>query len=189
MAKTIPTTTPTRIFAGDTLEFKISLSEFPASDGWTLYYVLLKSGTQITFNSSADGDVHLIDVAPATTASYTTGEYTWQSYVDDGTDRYTVDSGRITIKADYSGQSSGLDDRSTIQITLDALESTLQGRASKTQLSVKVGDKEIKYLTHSELINAIQQYRTWVKQERAQEDLENGTQPKSKVHVRFVNAP
>ena len=187
MARTIPTSTPLRLYAGDTLEFKISLSEYPASDSWILYYVLVNSSAKITFNSTADGDVHLIDIAPATTANYTAGTYSWQSYVSNGTDRYTVDSGEMVIKADYSEQTT-LDDRSVIKITLDALESTLQGRASKTQSKVKVGDKEIQYLTHSELIKAIESYRKWYDQEKVAEDLLNGNSTKSKVYTRFVNA-
>ena len=76
----IPSTEPSEIVAGDTLKFKKSLSDYPATI-WTLTYYLLKSGTQITFSGTADCTDHLINVANTTTAGWTAGIYKYESYI------------------------------------------------------------------------------------------------------------
>jgi len=66
MAITIPETEPLEFYAGETVKFKrTDLSDYPAPT-WTLYYVLQKTGTRITFNSSQDGSTtsHLISLTP-----------------------------------------------------------------------------------------------------------------------------
>jgi hypothetical protein len=91
---------------------------------WTLYYVLQKTGTRITFNSSQDGSStnHLVSLTPATTAGYTVGLYHWVVEARDGTDVYVVDEGYLEIKTDYAEQSSGYDDRSVAKKMVDAYE-------------------------------------------------------------------
>ena len=87
MIVAIPTTEPSSIKAGMTVKWKRTLSDYPATL-WTLTYVLFKAGTQIKFNASADGTDHSVTLAKATTAAYTAGNYTWQAYVDDGSERF-----------------------------------------------------------------------------------------------------
>lgn len=66
MAITIPETEPLDFYSGETVKWKrTDLSDYPAPT-WTLYYVLQKTGTRITFNSSQDGSTtsHLISLTP-----------------------------------------------------------------------------------------------------------------------------
>ena len=120
MTATIPTIQPDSFFIGDTLKYKITLTDYLASDGWTLYYVLINSSSKIEFNSSASGDDHLVNVAPAVTELYIAGTYNWQSYVSDGTDRFTIDTGEMIVKTNYSEEDT-FDARSDVQKIFEAL--------------------------------------------------------------------
>ena len=69
MSAPIAEVVPAKFTAGDTQKFKQSFADYPASDGWTLTYTLVKTGTYITFDASASGDEYLVNVAKATTAA------------------------------------------------------------------------------------------------------------------------
>src|SRR3990170_3975155 len=100
----IPTIEPSEIVAGDTLKFKKSLSDYPATT-WTLTYYLLKSGTQITFSGTAEGT--------------------------------------IIIKTNLVTQTTGYDARSHVKTVLDALESLLEGKASRDVMNITIGGQSI----------------------------------------------
>jgi len=188
MAAPIPDKVPNSFYAGDTLKFTQTFADYPASDGWTLYYVLVKSGTQIKFNSSASGDAHLINVAMATTAEYTVGDYRYQAYVSDGTERVTVDTGDIEIKTDMTDESGGFDDRSHVKTVLDALESVIEGKASSDTMMTRVGDRSLSKMSWSQIYDAYQTYSQLYKDEQIAEDLANGkTNKKNYVKIRFAN--
>lgn len=144
MTTTIPTTEPTAARAGDTWEWKRSLADYPATD-WTLTYILFNAAGKVTITASADGTDHLVDVAPATTAAYAAGRYDWVAHVTDGTDRYQVGAGTITIQPDVSAASS-YDSRSHARKMLDAIDALLEGRATNDQLDIvatAVGDRSV----------------------------------------------
>src|SRR3712207_4291703 len=108
------------IVAGDTLKFKKSLSEYPASAGWALSYRLVpRSGSVITINATTDGDSFLVNVAASTTANYAAGPYEWNAYVTKAGESYTIESGRLTIKPDPRQMVAGTDTRSHARKTLE----------------------------------------------------------------------
>jgi len=108
----IDTKEPDEIIAGDTIKWKKSLSDYLASAGWSLTYVLLNAAGKITITSSADGSDHLISIDAATTAAYAAGLYDWSLTVSNGLERYTIGNGRIEVKPDPTQQTT-FDGRST----------------------------------------------------------------------------
>ena len=82
----------TELIVGDTLQFDTDVPDYPASDGYTLTYRLVPrvSGSAIEITATADGDTFAVNVAAATTAAWTAGEYSWHSYVTLSGARYTV---------------------------------------------------------------------------------------------------
>lgn len=153
---------PKTFYAGDTLQFVISLSDYQASDGYTLNYVLINSTAKITFPSSAYQTYdHLVNVSATTTSAYTAGVYRWQAYVTTtGGLKYTVDSGEIEILTNLVTQTT-YDARPDVQIIFEAIEAAIMGKADDLQLSRKIGDREIRYMSVAELL----QLRNFYKQE------------------------
>jgi len=161
------TATPTEIRAGDSLDWLIANSDYPATSSWTMTYKMVNAASAVSMSSSASGADHLFDIAPATTAAYTSGDYEYQAYVDDGTDRHTVETGFITI---LPALSVAADLRSHVKITLDAIQATIQGTATKDQASYSIASRSLSRRTISELLELEDVYlRRW----KAEQDAEN----------------
>jgi len=70
----IPTTEPLSFRAGDTVKWKKSLGDYPATS-WTLKYFLVIQSDQKIITASADGTDHLVTITAAASAGYAVGRY------------------------------------------------------------------------------------------------------------------
>jgi len=152
MTASIPTKEPTEITAGDTWTWSRSLSDYLASDSWTLSYALVNVDNLITITATADGDDHLVEVAAATTAGYAPGSYNWQAYVIKSGERYQVDSGVLEVKPNFAEQTAGYDGRSHVKKVLDALDALIEGKATSDQLAYSIAGRSISKMSPEELI-------------------------------------
>ncbi|MBE0558620.1 MAG: hypothetical protein IH628_15445, partial [Proteobacteria bacterium] len=133
-----------------------------------------------------DGTDHKFTVATANTASLQPGFYTWQSFVTDGTGaRHTVSTGSISIRANLALQNSGFDGRSHAQKVLDAIEATMEGRATKSQAVVQINNRQIQYLKPEELIKWRSFYKAEVAREKTAEKVTQGEDPGNRILTRF----
>jgi len=128
MSATIPTVVPAQLVAGDTASWRISLTDYPAADGWALSYSLVRrtGGVLILIATSADGNDHLVNVLASDTASYLPGDYDVQAYATKTTERYQVWSGQISILPNFAAAGEGgLDTRSNARKIFDQLEAAI----------------------------------------------------------------
>ena len=139
MAASTPTNEPETLVAGDTWKWERSLSDYPASDSWSLSYYLRKSGSSaITITSSANVDAHLVTVAAATTASYTPGTWDFRGYVTKSGERYEVFNGILEVETNPATAASSYDPRTHAEKVIDAIEAVLESRATKEILNFSV---------------------------------------------------
>lgn len=181
----------TQLIAGDSLTFTRSVPDYPASAGYTLSYRLVPisgAGTAITFNATASGADYAVSVAPATTAAWAVGEYSWAAYVSKAGERRTVDSGTLKVAPDVGAVNAPWDARSFARQALDAIEAAILQRASSTQLEVAVFGRTVKSMSHAELLAARSRLAREVEAEQAASDLANGVKRKNRVLVRFGGA-
>lgn len=124
MAATVPTVQPTKLVAGDTATWRIYLGDFPANDGWTLSYNLIRrtGGVRILVTATADGASHLVEEAATTTAGWLPGDYDVQAYASSATERHLVWLGQISILQNYAVAENGMDTRTIARKIFDALE-------------------------------------------------------------------
>jgi len=176
----IPTIEPSEIVAGDTLKFKKSLSDYPAT-AWILTYYLLKSGTQITFSGTADGTDHLINVTNITTAAWVAGIYKYESYISKTGERYKISSGTIEVKPNLATQTSGYDTRSHVKKVLDAIESLLEGKASRDAINITINGQSISKLTPQEVREWRNEYRSQYQAELEKENIKNGKPSRRRI--------
>lgn len=175
---------PSKLTVGESVSWKWSDSNFPATV-WTLTYTLVNASGQIQITASADGDDHLVEVNSTTAAGYTPGEYSFQAHVSNGsTERYQVDSGVITIESDFATISDGVDVRSHAKKVLDALEAAIEGRASKTQLEQGVGGVQIKHMSLADQVMLRDRYAIKYRKEVAALSRRSSTRTK---RARFVS--
>ena len=161
MSASIQTKEPAFIRVGDSALWKISLSDYLPSDGWSLAYTLINAEGKITIGSVASGDAHLIHVLPVVTADYLAGIYTWQCRVTNGTDAHTVRVGSIEVISDFS-QETTLDARSFAEKTLAALEAWIE-RHDLAVAEYEIAGRRMKYLSPVELLKLRDQFKREVR--------------------------
>ncbi len=162
MAYSIPTAVPASLRAGDTATWRRLLTDYPAPDGWTLSYALVKAGQQILIPASADGDAYLVEVADASTAAWTAGTYAYQERVSQSGKSYTVSTGSIEILASFAAAAGGLDARSHAQKTLAALEAWIENH-DPAVAEYDIAGRKMKYISIPDLLTLRDQYRREVR--------------------------
>jgi hypothetical protein len=180
-----PINEPLQLRAGDTWKWRREdLSDYPAPT-WVLTYQFKKenSGGNFTIVATASGTSHAVSVAKATTAAYSAGRWHWQAYADNGTERYLADSGVLEVLADFAA-AGNTDARSHVKKVLDALEATLEGKASLDQKSMMIGTRRVDRFTPEELLVWRDKYRAEYNRELDAERLKNGLGLKNRLLVR-----
>ena len=168
-----PETEPTQIIAGDRAAWKrtdLGTDYAPASYSLKYSARLEDSGsTEIEITASESGSDYIIEVGQSTTTAYTAGVYHWQAYITRTSDseRVTVDSGTWEIKANRDAATT--DPRNHVKKVLDAIESVIEGRASKDQESYSIQGRSLSRTPIAELITLRDKYRAeWVREQRAE---------------------
>jgi hypothetical protein len=179
------TTEPIRVTAGDTVSWEKSLSDYPANSGWVLTYTLINATTKISITATASGAAHLVNVAAATTAAWAAGAYRWASYATKGAERYTVQTGDITIAPNWAAASTA-DTRSSAKKALEAVNLALESYGAKAYLqSYDIAGRKQQFASPGDFLA----FRSKLMAEVAREDnatrLAAGLAPKNQLSVRF----
>lgn len=177
---------PAKITAGDSIYWKRTLTDYPASAGWVLKYTLINSAIKINITSTASIDDHVVSVAAATSAAYAAGNYAWQEYVEKSTERYTLATGQVTILPDLAGQAAGFDARSTARKTLDLIEAAMlaQGKNAWTQ-EYEIAGRRMKFRSVGEFLQFRSKLQQEVKAEERAGRIARGEAVGSKLLVRY----
>jgi hypothetical protein len=174
------------LIVGDSLDFLTTVASFPASDGWTLKYRLVPrtSGTAIEITAAAEGEDYRAQVGPAITQGWTAGEYSWTSWVEKTGARYTVDDGTVTLVPNPATVLAR-DGRTHARKTLDAIEATIEGRASLDQQEYQIGGRMLKRMPIGDLLKLRSLYQSEVAKEDASAKLAAGIGVGRKIQVRL----
>lgn len=185
MAVTIPTHEPEELRAGDTLKFKISTPDYYPADGWVMKYDFVSKDGNYTVTGTDNGDgYHLIQANASTTATWVPGTYSYQGYVTKSGERYTLREGQIEILADLATQGN-VDTRSHVKKVLDALEATIEGKATKDQMSYTIAGRTLSRLSPTELIKWHNTYKALYAQEVREERIKRGLGHHGIIRVRM----
>ena len=181
----IATKEPYEIIAGDTLQWKKSLSDYLAGDGWALKYSL-RGPAEIDIATTADGDDHKVDETAATTAAWNTGDYWWAAYVEKGVERFQIGTGTFKIKPNLEVQTGAYEGRSHAKKVLDAIEAVIEGTATKEQQSYTIGTRSLVQKSVQELLQLRNQYKDEYARELSAERVDRGEASGRKILTRFV---
>jgi hypothetical protein len=103
MADPVPTIEPTQFRLGDSLQWDKVLEDYSPAD-WQLKYRLLpqSSGTALSIVAGESGNTFQVRVTSDTTeaAPYAAGDFWMLGWVEDGTDRFQIYAGPMTVLAD-----------------------------------------------------------------------------------------
>lgn len=132
MAFEIPWIEPETIRAGDRLQWKRDLSDYPATS-WTLTYYFrtnLPTAPPIDVVAVADGTFHSVDISPTSSRDYLPGSWSWEAYASKTGDRKTVGAGTLLVTPDFSQIVLPYDGRTQARRTLDSINAVIEGRAT-----------------------------------------------------------
>ena len=174
MTVTIPDTEPTELRAGDTWKWTRSFADYPATT-WTLTYTLTQATTRKQIVASASGSDFSVTVAAATSAAYAEGEWSWVAAVASGSERYTLDSGTLTVLPDLAAASGGYDGRSHAVKTLAAIKAWIESKGANAGVGeYEIAGRKMKYIPITDLLKLRQAYEAEVRGEQNAERIRNG---------------
>lgn len=182
MAAITPTTEPTALIAGDTAKWLKTLTDYPASEGWTLSYTLVSASNRITFNASASGNDYLVSVSAATTESWVSGSYEWRAQVTKSGEVFTVETGTISVQPSFG---SAIDGRSHARKALSNIEAYLENAGNLTAASYEIAGRKLQRFSLPELLALRDKYKGEVAREDAASGASRGLPDRRRVLVRF----
>lgn len=118
---------PKDFIAGDTVIFTITDAEYPAPT-WTLTYYFNQKNYKTEVVASASGTDHLVTISKTVSAKFAPGIYSYQAKVDNGSEQYTIDTGRIEVIPDAS--SAKLDALTIAENIVDKIDFSLLERVT-----------------------------------------------------------
>ncbi len=183
MSGEIPKTEPSQIVAGDSVQWQKTFENYPAGT-WTLSYVLVNATNKYTITATASAEDFLVSLATTDTSSWAAGHYAWQAYLTATGQRITIEQGEIDIVTNFSAAAS-YDTRSQAQITYEAIEAVIAGRATKDQQMYMIGGRRLQLTPIPDLIVLRDKYKAIWNSEKNAEGIKNGSTPKNKVFVRI----
>ena len=182
MAIEIPSVQPEQITVGNTLKFTFDAGDY-TPDVYTLTYHLANAGGSYSVTGSDNGDgTYLVHATAATTEGWLNGDYSYYITATDGTDRYTVTSGSVTLLPDPA--SGNFDGRSHVKRTLDILESVVESRVEKDTVSYSIGGRSISKMDMADIQALYDKYKALYAQEQQAERLAKGLGSSRKIKIR-----
>lgn len=169
---------PKEIRAGETTTWTESLSDYPASEGYTCKASLYKNSTQITLTAVADGDDHDFTISAVAGAEYAPGFYQMSVYVEYGSgddlERYTIGTQTVEILPNLAASGGNIKGSIFSRRMLTAIEAVMESRATVEQKSFSHQDRALEYLSHEELIKARQYWKYQLQKDIQAENIKNG---------------
>jgi|SaaInlV_200m_DNA_3_1039701.scaffolds.fasta_scaffold01866_3 hypothetical protein len=184
------TTEPYEFTAGDRVAWKrTDLGTDYDNSLYTLTYEAKSDqagSASVTITATASGSDYLIEILHSTTAGYTADGYHWDAYItrDSDSARVKVDSGTWIVKENLDG--STVDPRGHTQKVLEAIESVIEGRASKGQESLTVEGMTLVRTPIEDLLVLHSKYKAMYAQEKRAERARNGKKHSGKIYTRFA---
>lgn len=180
------------LVAGDTLNFTTYVADYLPADGWTLKFRLVprSSGTPIDITTAQDADdstLHRAQVPAATTAGWGATDYSWTSWVEQGTEKYTVSSGQIKVSPDPRVVAT-LDSRSTARVALDNVRAVISGTASANVQSYTINGRQLQRYSITELLALESKLSADVQREENCAAMASGQPSRRKTYVRLNHA-
>jgi hypothetical protein len=189
MAAPTLTAVPSAVFAGDTVLFSEYFADYPASDGWAITFDFrAANGKAISFTSSQDSANsarHFVSLTPALTSTWIPADYSGVGRAIKSGQKITVWTGALTVNAELSSQTDNFDTRTHARKCLDAIESVLEGKATRDVLNTTIAGQSISRLTPDQLISFRAYYRAEVLAEETEDAIANGRAGGNQILVRF----
>lgn len=152
-----------KLYAGDSINESITVAAYPASAGYTLKvrFAPIGSGTPLTVTSATadDGEGYVLTVPASATAGWNAGQWTYTQWVEKPDERHTIESGELQVLANPANATEGIDARSHVKKTLDALELVIEGKASSDVQNYTINGRSLAHYSFPDLLMLRDKYK------------------------------
>lgn len=184
-----PTIEPDQIVVGDRVTWrKKNLGQDYPSSTYTVLYMSRVSqagGThEFSVSGVADGDDYLFTITSVDSAAFDLGHHHWQLEITriSDSERIVVQTGSWDIITDLD---NNVDPRTHAEISLDKIETVLEGRADADVLSYSINGRSLSKMPPSEMIEWRDYYRREVTLQHKKDHVKNGRSHGGTIKVRF----
>lgn len=176
---------PSTLYKGALLNFTETLSEYPASAGWTLHYALVNANLKIQLDSVASDDSHLFNYESSEQAVWEPGSFTYQKYVKKtGESPVLIKTGKTKVEPFF--ETEGIyDGRTFNQKMLEAVEVLLLDRSAGLDIEYSFKGKSLRSMTFEELIKTRNYFASEVLKEEKQAALDAGEESTGRLFFGF----
>lgn len=159
--RTVPTSEPDTLVAGDTWRWRKTLAEYPPSEGWTLSYAI--TGASVIDAAGvtvvASGSGYDVTVAASATGLLRPGSYRWAAIVTSGTgETVTADAGVFVVSADPRMAQPG-DSVTHAERMIALIEAVLENRVPSGIHTYQIAGRAVTSYTPLELRQLRAHYR------------------------------
>ena len=175
-----PTTEPAELVSGARWAWtRPDITSVYPTDTYTLKYKLAnQDGTRsIEFTAAKVSSAHVVEIPTATSAAYISGDYLWKALIvrDSDSEEVLIDEGYLVLKPQSGNVGSH------VYKTLMAIRATIEGKASKDQLTYSINGRSLTRYSFNELNKLEAEYSRRFKREQDAIDQKNGRIGKNKV--------
>lgn len=175
------------LIVGDTLDFPTTVTGYPASARYSLTYRLVPrvAGTPITIMAGANGDDYRTQIEAVTSATWIPGDYTWFAEISKGDDKFIVNEGVVTLRADPRTAAT-YDGRSPARKALDAVNAILGSWGTYSHIQqYTIGSRSMTFATKADAIVMRDRLKDEVWREEAVAKMAAGMPNPRNIKVRF----
>lgn len=147
-----------------------------------LAYTLVNATQRYTFGATQMGDNYLVNISAATTAAYVAGSYDFRATVSKAGEVFTVSQGRMAVTPAFG---VAVDARSQARRTLEAIDATLEGRASSATAEYEIAGRKMRFIPIPELLQLRDRLRRDVAGQDAAAAVAKGLGNPNRIYVRF----
>lgn len=185
-----------QLVVGDTLDFVDQVPDYPASAGWTLKYLLaarFATPTQasITLTASTYQTTdYRVQAAPATTAAWVPGVYTWTRWIEKSGARQSLGSGEIELAPDPALLAQGADLRTEAERALaDARAALANFQATGGRVkSYSIAGRSMEFDAAADILKLVNYWQAQVMRENAAKAKRDGLPDPRRIAIRMNNA-
>jgi len=186
-----PTQEPDLLVVGDRWMWRRPdlVADYPTADYALTYEFHEDSGGggshKFTITATETSTDYIVEIASATTASYTAGEYNWYAFITRSSDsqRIAVDEGHTKLELDFANTNA--DNRSHAKKVLDAIQAVLENRASQDQMSYSIAGRSLSRMSIDDLMRFRDRYRAEYNKEIKQKRIKNKQDTGNTIKARF----
>jgi hypothetical protein len=175
---------PKRITKGDTIAWRESFGNYPASQGWALSYAI-RGPVSLDVNATADHDDFVITINPAQSDTLTQGYYRYQAIVTKGSEVHTVSQDFLLVDPDLSAASVPMEARVSARVIFDAIKAMIAGTAGQAERMIEIAGRRLENWTPEELRKAYTNWELLAQKEEAQVSLDAGKK-RRKIVAQFT---